>query len=111
MDASIKTAGTPKASGKQSVCPKQWTSALKIGLIIVEISDPALTAKKNMEKYVAMSAACSGILNWSPPKAPTHGRMPPLPIAMRAKPMNMLISGEKFKVDIELIERSVLPNE
>ena len=41
----MRMAGTPKANGKQEFCPKQWTSSRSMGVMKVEISDPALMAK------------------------------------------------------------------
>lgn len=42
-----------------------------------------------MEKKIPSCLTCSGILNCSPPKAATHGLIPPLPKAMRNRPMKV----------------------
>jgi len=41
----IRMAGTPKASGKQVFWSKHFTSSRRIGVMKVEIKDPALIAK------------------------------------------------------------------
>lgn len=44
-EIAMRAAGTPKASGKQSVTPKHSTSSLRIGVTEVEMKDPRLMAK------------------------------------------------------------------
>jgi hypothetical protein len=45
IEVNIRTAGTPKANGKQSPDPKQSTLDRIIGVMKVDIKDPALMAK------------------------------------------------------------------
>jgi hypothetical protein len=45
IEVNIRTAGTPKANGKQSPEPKQSTLDRINGVMNVEIKDPALMAK------------------------------------------------------------------
>lgn len=45
IDTIIKAPGTPNANEKQSKSPKQCTSSLRIGVKVVEISEPALIEK------------------------------------------------------------------
>ena len=40
-----------------------------------------------MEKNVCNCLCCSGNLNWSPPKAATQGLIPPVPTAIKNKPI------------------------
>ena len=40
-----------------------------------------------MEKNVCNCLCCSGNLNWSPPKAETQGLIPPVPTAIKNKPI------------------------
>jgi hypothetical protein len=49
-DKTIAKAGTPNASGKQLSIPKQWTSALMIGLKNLPMIDPLFMQKYCIEK-------------------------------------------------------------
>lgn len=81
--ANITTAGTPKANGKQLFLPKQWTSALNIGVIMIDNNAAKHIAKKNNEKYEASCRACCGKTNWSPPNGATQAFIPPVPKAIK----------------------------
>lgn len=45
MDTSMRAAGTPNAAGKHESSPKHFRSSRKIGVMNVEMRDPALMAK------------------------------------------------------------------
>jgi len=53
-------AGNPNPNGKHVSIPMHFTSSLKIGVTKVEMNDPKLIEKKNIEKNWESCFACSG---------------------------------------------------
>lgn len=45
---------------------------------------------------------CFGRWNWSPPKAATHGFIPPVPIAIKVRPTTVKILTRKMYINLHL---------